>query len=42
MLLQTREGGRYMLGTGNSLARYLPLPQYAAMRQAAYDLEKEW
>ena len=42
MLLKTRENGHYMLGTGNSLARYLPLPQYAAMRQAAYDLEKEW
>lgn len=42
MLLKTREKGRYMLGTGNSLARYLPLEQYAAMRQAAYDLENEW
>lgn len=42
MLLKTREGSHYMLGTGNSLARYLPLPQYAAMRQAAYDLGKEW
>jgi uroporphyrinogen decarboxylase len=42
MLLKARERGRYMLGTGNSLARYLPLPQYAAMRQAAYDLENEW
>lgn len=42
MLLKTRERGRYMLGTGNSLARYLPLPQYTAMRQAAYDLENEW
>ena len=42
MLLKTREKGRYMLGTGNSLARYLPLEQYAAMRQAAYDLAGEW
>jgi uroporphyrinogen decarboxylase len=42
MLLKSRENGHYMLGTGNSLARYLPLAQYAAMRQAAYDLEKEW
>ena len=42
MLLKTREGSHYLLGTGNSLARYLPLPQYQAMRQAAYDLEKEW
>ncbi len=42
MLLKTREKGHYMLGTGNSLARYLPLPQYAAMRQAAYDLAREW
>lgn len=42
MLLKSREGGHYMLGNGNSLARYLPLPQYAALRQAAYDLEKEW
>jgi uroporphyrinogen decarboxylase len=42
MLLKTRERGRYMLGTGNSLAPFLPLPQYAAMRKAAYDLENEW
>ena len=42
MLLISREHGHYMLGTGNSLASYLPLPQYNAMRQAAYDLEKAW
>lgn len=42
MLIKTREKGRYMLGTGNSLARYLPLPQYEAMRRAAYDLAAEW
>ncbi len=42
MLLLSRENGHYMLGTGNSLAKYLPLPQFNAMRQAAYDLENEW
>lgn len=34
--------GHYMLGTGNSLALYLPLPQYNAMHQAAFDLAAEW
>lgn len=42
MLLKTREKGHYLLGTGNSLARFLPLPQYRAMLQAAYDLAEEW
>ena len=42
MLLKSREHGHYMLGTGNSVARYLPLPQYQAMHQAAYDLAEEW
>jgi uroporphyrinogen decarboxylase len=42
MLLETRDRGRYLLGTGNSLARYLPLPQFAAMRQAAYDVASDW
>jgi uroporphyrinogen decarboxylase len=42
MLLKTRENGHYLLGTGNSLARYLPIPQYNAMRQAAFDLADNW
>jgi uroporphyrinogen decarboxylase len=42
MLLKSRENGRYMLGTGNSLARYLPLSQYHAMHQAAFDLANGW
>ena len=42
MLLLSRENGRYLLGTGNSLARFLPLAQYNAMRRAAFDLENEW
>ena len=42
MLLLSREQGHYMLGTGNSLARYLPIAQFSAMRQAAYDMEKDW
>lgn len=42
MLLKARDNGHYMLGTGNSLARYLPLAQFKAMHQAAFDLANEW
>jgi hypothetical protein len=35
LLLNSRENGHYMLGTGNSLARFLPLPQLDAMRPRA-------
>lgn len=42
MLLKAHDHGHYMLGTGNSLARYLPLAQYNAMHQAAFDLANDW
>lgn len=42
LLLNSRENGHYMLGTGNSLARFLPLPQLDAMRRALSDAEHVW
>lgn len=42
MLKLTKTEGHYLLGTGNSLPYYVPMPQYNAMRQAAFDMAQEW
>ncbi len=39
MLERTSERGGYTLGTGNSIAPYIPLENYMALRQAALDTD---
>ncbi len=41
MLQRTAGRGGYTLGTGNSIAPYIPYENYMAMRQAALDLDAE-
>ena len=37
LLERTQDKGKYALGTGNSVAEYIPLENYFAMLSAAHD-----